>query len=219
MRNIAFLAFQNAGRLHADAVALYDEGRYPSAFFLSILSQEEIGKMHIVNDYLWNFDTAEPSVEDEGIERMYIDAIFLHKTKQAHFHRNSPLANSLSARGMKIWKEIEDGVLEGKKQNAAYVGFGRKNRGIDVKGPVRHPWQISKETAKAQITKISDYFLVYGLGVRYTTWSIDNEDVERIWKHRQFLKTLSDLWPHRSRSASMQIRRFQSLLKETIVSP
>ncbi|MBY0473315.1 AbiV family abortive infection protein [Patescibacteria group bacterium] len=216
---MAFLAFCNAIRLHEDAIELYKIKSYSSAFFLSVLSQEEIGKMHLINDYTWQRGTSDdPKAYAKGVEKMFVEAIFLHKLKQAHFLLNSPIENNYSARGRRIMEEAWKGVLDGEKQNAVYVGFGRKNGKIDTSGPIKHPWQVTEKEAETQITKMNDYLLVFGLGLRYTNFVFENEDIEYMWKGKKFLRKISSLWKSYSRSAKKQIKTYQKLLKENIVN-
>lgn len=50
---MAAFAFQNGIRLHKDAILLYKNKSYPSAIQISILSQEEIGKAFLLEDYIF----------------------------------------------------------------------------------------------------------------------------------------------------------------------
>ncbi len=232
---IAFLACQNAVRLHRDAIALYKEGRYPSAFFLSILSQEELGKMHMINDHSWHLgewlndlleikDQAKRAAMDKENEKYQSEVFsssYLHPLKQGYFAHNSPVEDFVWLRkALKHGEPRQDvwqGVLDAKKQTAAYVGFPKKKRGVDFSAGLKHPWQIKKRDAQRQITRVNDYLLVFGLGLRYTCYVFENEDIINYLKNKRFLKNIGLTWQHRSRSAFKQIESLQVVLKDKIV--
>ena len=54
IQRIAIASFENAVRLHEDAVLLFNRGRIPSALLMSALSMEEIGKYFIFEDVWWH---------------------------------------------------------------------------------------------------------------------------------------------------------------------
>jgi AbiV family abortive infection protein len=210
---IAFLALQNALRLHMDAITLYGKRRYPSAFFLSVLAQEEIGKMHMALDFAWNsrINGRRPA----ELERQWLTSLYQHPRKQGAFLRNSPL-NDYKPRTLKLMEEIFNGALEHKKQRSVYVGLTRKRGQIDLKGHVRHPFSVTNRTAGAQITKINDYLLVMGVGVVNQRYSLDGSDVERLFTVQR-LRSLAARWKKRSRSATTRIRQMQSDPTDTII--
>lgn len=67
LNKIATEALRNAIRLHFDAILLYENGSFPSALQLSILSLEELSKADWVNHYIWTSETNEgyPDVYSE----------------------------------------------------------------------------------------------------------------------------------------------------------
>jgi AbiV family abortive infection protein len=226
LENIAYLAFKNALRLHRDAITLYEARSYPSAFYLSVLAQEEIGKMHIVNDFIfYNFTTGEPRKNIVGIEKFeeeWLGLLYKHTRKQYAFIRNNPMQGQLLFRKgkpiiRKTAQEASDGTFEIKKQEAVYVGLKRIRGKIDAKGKIRHPFQMTKKTAQEQITKINDYFLVMGIGIKYNQYSLDGSNMENELKSKRFVTAIFLHWNHRSISAIRQIRSIQKFFgKETI---
>jgi len=211
LEKLATLSFENALRLHYDAILLYEKGSYPSAFQLSILSQEEIGKMHIVNDFVWHSKVDGRMLD---FEKTWLDLLYKHPTKQYAFQKSSPLSNPFSH----LMEEISKGSLEVKKQSATYVGFGRRNGKILTKGKIKHPFLIGRNSAKEQITKINDYLLVTGVGIRFGQYTLDNEQVENRFKNKRHLNSLHKSWPHMSGQAIRWTKRFQKFFKETVIS-
>lgn len=214
VENIAYLAFQNALRLHSDAIALYKDRRYPSAFFLSVLSQEEIGKMHLANDFVFYNRGLD---RDEALEEEWLGLLYKHPHKQHSFWRNSPLGPLASKRGRDMMQEVFDGALEGKKQSAVYVGLGRKGKKLDLKGRIKNPFQVTKKAAYSQITNINDYLLFIGLGARTGHWTQDIEDIERQIKSKSFITSISEGWPARSPSTLKRIRELKKHFGDKII--
>lgn len=51
------LTFKNALRLHFDSITMYKNRSYPTAYFLSILALEELGKASLLDDFVWQSRT------------------------------------------------------------------------------------------------------------------------------------------------------------------
>ena len=213
LRKIAYISFQNSLRLHNDAIALYRDGRYPSSFYLSILAQEEIGKMHIINDYLWNADINGIPAD---FEEEWLGLVYKHPYKQHSFLKNSPLTN-WSPKGLEAMEKVFKGSTEVNKQGSVYVGLLRNKGKIDAKGKVKHPFQITKALAKKQITEINDYLLVVSIGVRFTQYSLGNEEIENEIRNKKFIKDIFRNSIDISPSAIKMIKRFQKFFKEEII--
>ncbi len=96
---MAYLAFHNAIRLHEDSILLFKNRRYPSAFFLSVLALEEIGKMYMLEDFLYHsrFDGRFNDMADddmkkelgEDLEAAFLEEIYYHPPKQKWFINNA----------------------------------------------------------------------------------------------------------------------------------
>ena len=54
IERMSVLALKNAIRLHSDSVVLFNNRSYPSAFFLSVLALEEIGKTFQLMDFYYH---------------------------------------------------------------------------------------------------------------------------------------------------------------------
>src|SRR5262245_6680941 len=80
---VAGLAFKNALRLHFDSILLFEHESYPSAYFLSILALEELGKYTLLDDFVWH-SRVDGRHEDE-LKDILIDGILRHQLKQKIF--------------------------------------------------------------------------------------------------------------------------------------
>ena len=170
--------------------------------------------MHIVNDFVW---TAHDTGQAEEFEDEWLQLLYKHPDKQYAFLRNSPLSDQFSKRGLAIMEGVFKGALEAKKHNAVYVGLSRNKGKVDKLGKVKHPYQVKKEITKQQITKINDYLLVTGLGIRFGQFTLDNEEVEAVLKNKQFLKANYANWSTMSRKARIRIRTVQNYFHEKII--
>jgi AbiV family abortive infection protein len=195
-----YLTFKNALRLHRDSILLFKARRFPSAFFLSVLSQEELGKATLLSDFVYHSEVdgrMEPQWEHE-----WLDAIYSHKIKRNVFTRNAFVRLPKS-----FLTTLADGTLERLKQSAAYVGFVRRG---SIHTKLSLPSRISRQQARKQITIVNDYLLVLATGVRKEVYSWDNPDVERLLRSR-LVDSLSTLWTARSKSARVQLRRISTV--------
>ncbi|MFM6398978.1 MAG: AbiV family abortive infection protein, partial [Planktothrix sp.] len=82
IEKMARLAFLNCLRLHGDSIYLYKNGSYPSAYFLSIISLEELGKVLLLSSTLFHTRGNEM---DRASQEMWIESIFSHQDKQGVF--------------------------------------------------------------------------------------------------------------------------------------
>ncbi|HEY6803871.1 MAG TPA: AbiV family abortive infection protein [Pyrinomonadaceae bacterium] len=210
---IASLSLENAFRLHEDSILLYGRRRYPAAFFLSVLAQEEVGKMHIATDFTWHSRIEGRMTSD--MEERWLKGLYQHPRKQGSFLRNSPL-NYYRPKALKLMEEIFDGTLERKKQESVYVGLKRERGTIDVKGKIRHPFQITSRRAQSQITKVNDYLLVMGLGIVNEFYSLDGTPVEDLFTKRM-LRAFATKWKPRSRDAAARICSMHEQSGEAII--
>jgi len=202
----------NALRLHSDAILLYKKGRFPSAFVSSILSQEEIGKMGMVNDFVWHSSIDGRSDEEE--EKKWLKLLFMHPHKQTAFWRFSPL-NDYKKATFRLMDEISNGKLEAQKQGATYVGLKRIKGEISHRGRIVDPFQITAKISRAQITKINDYLLVTGFGVRYEFYSLDNDHAEALFT-KKVLNSLDREWKYRSNAAIKNLKAMHVAAKKLV---
>lgn len=164
IERLASLAFRNALRLHFDSIILFNNKSYPSAFFLSVLALEELGKVFILDDFLWHsrVDGRFNDIQDEELRKEFgndLEAAFLKKILQ-HHHKQREFAYTTDGPlpSTKFFKQLWTGDFEIVKQNAVYAGLARKKGGIDLKSRIRNPLKIGHPKAQKQITLLSDTF-------------------------------------------------------------
>ena len=128
-------AFENALRLHFDSIFLFENDSYPSAYFLSVLALEELGKVTILDNFVWHTTTSgRRSARDE---QESIDRIFQHQLKQRIFANDAERFVP-----KKLLDSFRNGKVEVLKQNAVYVGLARKGRKTDLNGKVISPYDV-----------------------------------------------------------------------------
>lgn len=74
-------ALRNSLRLHFDAIVLYENSSYPSAFQLSVLSLEEFAKAKWIEFYIDASETNEGYL-DEKSENQLLHLLYSHPEKQ-----------------------------------------------------------------------------------------------------------------------------------------
>jgi len=184
---MAGLSFENGLRLHFDSILLFENKSYPSAYFLSVLAIEEIGKAFLIEDFLWH-SLCDGRMEKEWEEK-FLERIYFHTAKQSSFARtfDSPIATS------RFFKLLYKGELEIFKQNSVYVGLARNKRKVNLKSRINNPLKIDQTKAQKQITNVNDCLLEFTLGVIEQVYSVDSSCVENLLNKR-LLSKLKGKW-------------------------
>jgi len=184
---MAGLSFENGLRLHFDSILLFKNKSYPSAYFLSVLAIEEIGKGFLIEDFLWH-SLCDGRMEKEWEEK-FLERIYFHTAKQSSFARtfDSPIATS------RFFKLLYKGELEIFKQNSVYVGLARNKRKVNLKSRINNPLKIDQTKAQKQITNVNDCLLEFTLGVIEQVYSVDSSCVENLLNKR-LLSKLKGKW-------------------------
>ena len=167
------LAFKNAIRLHLDSTTLFKSKSYPSAYFLSILSLEELGKVFYLQDFLYHARVDCGGVVEEHPETDWrLSSIFSHKDKQRRFA--SEFGYDLPRSFLSKLESIES-----EKQNSVYVGLPKlKKRKIDYRARIINPLKLGKQKAHRQITTVSDILLELVLGKIKGKYIMDSDETE-----------------------------------------
>jgi AbiV family abortive infection protein len=184
---MAGLSFENGLRLHFDSILLFENKSYPSAYFLSVLAIEEIGKAFLIEDFLWH-SLCDGRMEKEWEEK-FLERIYFHTAKQSSFARtfDSLIATS------RFFKLLYKGELEIFKQNSVYVGLARNKRKVNLKSRINNPLKIDQTKAQKQITNVNDCLLEFTLGVIEQVYSVDSSCVENLLNKR-LLSKLKGKW-------------------------
>ena len=149
LNKMAIESLRNAIRLHFDSILLYCNKSYPSSFHLSVIAMEELSKAKWIEHYVDSSETNE-GYPDVIFEQEWLRLLYFHQKKQWAF-----IARDMFDYSPKFRSFIENGELDKKKQDALYVGLGRKKGSIDVKSRISTPWKIKQTDAKQCISLVN----------------------------------------------------------------
>lgn len=197
------LSFKNALRLHYDSISLFKNKSYPSAYFLSTLALEELGKAYMFEDFIFHY--REDTIKNENLDKKFLGLIYSHTYKQRFFA------------GEYIWylpkefvKKICNGKLETLKQNSVYVGLPKIKGKINLKGKINSPFGITKKKAQKQIALMHYYFLDMILGTVKEVYTLEIEDSKDIFTKTTVSK-LKKIWKIKSHKAKLRISKLESI--------
>lgn len=201
---MAGLSFENGLRLHFDSILLFKNKSYPSAYFLSVLAIEEIGKAFLIEDFLWHSlcdGRMEKQWEEKSLELMYS-----HTAKQSSFAYSfeSPIATR------RFFKSLYKGELEILKQNSVYVGLARDKRKVNLKSRINNPLKIDQMKAQKQITNVNDCLLEFTLGVMEQVRAVDSPSVETLLNKR-LLSKLKGKWSLIGSKTQTRVKKLEGL--------
>lgn len=205
------LAFSNAIRLHKDSILLFKKESFPSAYLLSILAQEEIGKAYILEDLIFKMQGRKGEI-DSYYEKIILKALTNHKLKQGSFSRQADDAWKYGGkRYPKSVREMSSGKLEEKKQDSAYVGLTRKYGKINAKGKILNPSEkINSKEAQYQITRANDFIIELIEGCRRGVYTVETDELDSILTIR-LAQELSKLWPNKTKSTVNILKKIRRI--------
>jgi AbiV family abortive infection protein len=199
IRRVATASFENAVRLHEDAILLFDEERIPSALHTSALSIEEIGKYFMHEDVWWHNSTGPRWTLPEMQEFLY--QAYFHTSKQMWFasHADNPFISK------PLLRVLQNGQLETIKQKATYVGLPRKKKKIEFERRMTSPSSTSRRRAEDYITLVNDYLVDLAVGIRKGFYSLDIPEIDDWLAEPEFEQHFTELWPKMRPSAKRRI--------------
>jgi AbiV family abortive infection protein len=191
IRRIAIASFENAVRLHEDAILLFENDRIPSALQMSALSIEEIGKYFMYEDVWWQHRTDGTwSIEEV---QQFLRGVYSHTSKQSWFagqiHYGPFFVSKL------LLRILETGELENIKQKATYVGMPRKGKNIDFDKRLTSPKQTSRHRAEDFITMVNDYIIELAIGTRKGFYTLDIPEIDDWLAEPETERHFLELWP------------------------
>lgn len=201
---MASLALKNGLRLHKDSILLFNQKSYPSAYFLSILALEEIGKFFLIEDFWWH-SKIDGRIEKEWEEK-FIGLIYLHRPKQNSFAYNldEPFPKATFTR------QLFNGNFEEAKQNAVYVGLPRYKGKINLKGKISNPISITKNKTRKHITNVNDKIIEFILGVTKKVYCVETDQAERTL-NRKLYEKLRKIWPMVNPITNRRLKRLENI--------
>ncbi|MGH2574257.1 MAG: AbiV family abortive infection protein [Ignavibacteria bacterium] len=201
---MAGFSFRNGLRLHFDSIKLFKSKSYPSAFFLSVLAIEEMGKVFLISDFLFH-SRIDGRMEKEWEEK-YIGLIYSHTHKQSSFaHHFEDLTAT-----QKFFKLLYKGDFEIMKQNSVYVGLSRNRKNVNLKSKINNPLTINKMKAQRQITNVNDCLLDFTLGIIKQVYTVDSDHVENLITKKLFL-SLRNEWRLISKRTKFRLHELEKI--------
>ena len=170
---MALMTFLNVIRLHSDSILLFNNNSVASSFYLSVIALEELGKIFIITDFLFNSrvngrfnDIDEPDLNrifGEDLEEGYFKTfLFSHKHKQ---RKVVNIFDNIYKPSNKYFKDLLEGKIEIFKQNSLYVGLKRQNKKIEMRGRINNPLKFKTILAEKQIVQMQKLLLEMSISV------------------------------------------------------
>ena len=191
LKRIAVESLRNALRLHFDSIVMYENGYFPTAFQLSVLSLEEFWKALWVEHFMWTSETNN-GYPDEKFEQEWLQLLYKHPAKQEAF-----IARDLFDFSPKFAKFIEERKLEEKKQNATYVGLARVKGKVDITSRISTPLRIGSRDAKQMISLLNSEFLYVCRRIEEDEFHFDLQGMDEVFDYQIFRRLLK--WPFKSK--------------------
>jgi len=198
MEKMEALSFDNSLRLHKDSILLFKSKSYPSAYFLSVIALEELGKMLSLNNYIFQ-ECAHSKKERRSLyqdsemrkfEQEYFDLLHgNHVWKQLSFFSYT----WENMQDLKFLDNIKSRKLEKEKQGSLYVGLKKKNRSTILDSRVHSPLKIGRSEVINQITRVNDFFVIFSIGKLLGFYGVDNKLITRQIR-LSFYKDLTNNW-------------------------
>lgn len=195
LEKLATYVLINSINLHNDSIELFHLGRYSSAFYLSVIAMEEMGKAKWLEHY-WFYYIRNP---DYAFEQKFFLGLYDHKRKQNFF-----IGRDFTEYSPKYYDTVVTSKLEQKKLASLYVGLTRNKKSVDTHSRISTPARIKETDAKQQISLLNselkrmtkmapDRFF----DIAWMDAILCDEEVKRIvnsWKFKSGLK--SEKWWH-----------------------
>ncbi len=201
-KHIAKESLRNSLRLHSDAILLYLNKSYPSAFQLAVLALEELAKSKWTSHYYYSSITSK-GFADAEFEQKWLALLYSHTEKQFAF-----VGRELFDYSTKLVKFIQSNQLEQKKQQSIYVGLECTKKTINVNSRISTPERIMKMDAKQLISLINGEYLDIFEKLLMTDEYFGIKEVDGVLNldEHQFIFS----WPHKTKLKS------QSFLKQWV---
>jgi AbiV family abortive infection protein len=190
LTKIAIESLRNALRLHFDSVCLFNNGSFPSAFQLSVLSLEEFAKAKLVENYIWSCIT-NGHYPDEEFEQEWLQLLYRHPEKQIAF-----IAGEIFNYSPKFAEFVKRRKLEEKKQNATYVGLARLKGKVDTSSRVSTPKRIGEKHTSQLISLLNHEFLEVFRLIDSQGFCFDIPEMDKLIDKRTYNKLKK--WPYKT---------------------
>lgn len=210
---LAGYALENGIRLHIDSIEAYNRQSYATAYQLSIIASEEIGKAFMIEDYVFNSWANGWSDKDPLTKKYLTDIFSSHASKQRMFayHVNSFLQrHPLMRNSSSLIKPLYIGKGEEDKQKSTFVGLTKKGKKVDINGKMVIPRLFAQpEKSKKQITLNSDFLKVYVDGFLRGAYSTDSYGMASQMDKDTF-DILKDNWDYQGSLATKVLKQLSA---------
>lgn len=193
-KRIAKESLRNSLRLHSDAILLYLNQSYPSAFQLAVLALEELAKSKWVSHYYYSSITNE-GFADAEFEQKWLALLYSHTEKQFAL-----VGRDLFDYSPKLVRFIQSNQLEEKKQQSIYVGLERSKKTINVNSRISTPERIKKIDAKQLISLVNGEYLDIFEKINMNDEYFGIEEVDEVLNAEEHQFIFS--WPHKTKLKS-----------------
>jgi AbiV family abortive infection protein len=224
LRKAEIEAFRNGLRLHLDAIKLFANKSYPSAYSLSVLALEEFGKQRLIDDIIFHYIEHKNEFENDKQFSDFCNdfekGLLSHSLKQG-------FAISDDFPFMRGYNRMQKGYLykmfnhkkkrkliDDWKMRSIYVGFENNS----LKGRIQTPAGfIKRKKAQDQITAINDYLINFIIYIRQGRWTLDNENLMRLFDIN-LLNKLTNTWKYRHKDTQKRLSCFMASKNKPLVS-
>jgi AbiV family abortive infection protein len=207
---LIYLSYLNSVHLHKTSLELFNNENYGLAYYLSVISLEEMGKAFMLSDFLWDsrVNGRYNDFEDKKItkqlktsdyeESLLKDIFSSHKRKQNVFVQNGHsdfytfLANQRSKKKVKISRIVQDaisGKLDEKKLNSIYVGLPKIKGHIYKQGKTINPLSWPMNETLVLVKRVHNEILSTSLRMYIEESYLESENLEDFLS-KKIIKTL-----------------------------
>jgi AbiV family abortive infection protein len=206
---LAGYAFENALRYHFDSITCYEHHSFATAYQLSLLASEELGKAIMLNEYVWQYSMNGWRDKDPMIKK-WLESIFMaHTIKHGWFARSADdFFNSHPGlrKASPIIRSLLDGTAEEEKQRSTYVGLTKKGKKVDLNGKITVPRFFAQPIkSEKQITLNNDFLVVYLSGFLRGVYNVDSYAMAQEMT-RDYLEQFLEAWARRGRVAKKLLK-------------
>ncbi|MBU2445479.1 MAG: AbiV family abortive infection protein [Bacteroidetes bacterium] len=213
---MSLITFQNCLRLHLDSIVMFNNKSFPSAYYLSIISLEELGKIFILADFLFNSrvngrfnEYKDPELlkifGDNFEEGYFRQTVYNHHRKQYNFVRTF---DSDYKPTNKYYKDLLNGLIEQKKQNSLYVGLKRNKSKIDMNSRIINPNKISVSSVFKQIELMHKSILELIICVGKEFWTTDSDNLDE-YLNEQMYYDIKPRWEIKKKSFIKRLEKLE----------
>lgn len=211
---LAGYAFENALRYHFDSIMAYERHSFATAYQLSLLASEELGKAIMLEEYVWQYYANGWRDTDPGTKK-WLESIFTtHKVKHGWFARSANdflNTHPTLKQATPIIRSLFSGLAEEEKQKSAYVGLTKKGKKVDLNGKIIVPRLFAQpKKSEKQITLNNDFLAVYTSGFLRGIYGVDSYAIAQEMT-QDYLEQFTQVWPRHGRVAKKLLQEHETI--------